>query len=191
MKGKNIENSTTEKCVRKGMHSAKECAYLSAFVALAIVAQLAFSFVPGVEIVTVLFVSYSLVMGTRRGMLAATAFSLLRVFVFGFFPTVLVLYLVYFNLLALCFGLIGLKRRACVKTLPWLVVVACACTVCFTLIDNVITPLWYGYSVKAIKAYVLASLPFMISQVVCTATSVALLLLPLAKAFSFAKKQLF
>lgn len=171
--------------------SAKECAYLAVFVALVIAMQLALSFVPGVEIVTVSFVAYSLVMGARRGTVAATAFSLLRQMVFGFFPTVLVLYLIYFNLLALCFGLIGLKWKASAKTLPWLVLIACACTVCFTLIDNVITPLWYGYSAKATKAYFFASLPFMIPQVICTAVSVSFLLIPLVKAFSFARKQLF
>lgn len=191
MKGENRQNPTTEKRVNKGARSAKECAYLAVFVALVIAAQLAFSFVPGVEIVTVSFVAYSLVMGTKRATVAATAFSLLREFVFGFFPSVLVLYLVYFNLLALCFGLLGGKFRAGLKSLPRLVLIACACTVCFTLIDCVITPFWYGYSAKATKAYVLASLPFMIPQVICTAVSVSVLLLPLTKAFSLVKKQLF
>ena len=92
---------------------------------------------------------------------------------------------------ALCFGLVGQKWRASVKTLPWLALIACVCTVGFTLIDNVITPLWYGYSAKAIGAYWFASIPFMISQVVCTAVSTVLLLLPLGKAFSLIKKQLF
>lgn len=191
MKGENRQNPITEKRVNKGARSAKECAYLAVFVALVIAAQLAFSFVPGVEIVTVSFVAYSLVMGAKRATVAATAFSLLREFVFGFFPTVLVLYLVYFNLLALCFGLLGGRCRAGLKSLPWLVLIACACTVCFTLIDCVITPFWYGYSAKATKAYFLASLPFMIPQVICTAVSVSVLLLPLTKAFSLVKKQLF
>lgn len=191
MKAENGENSTKEKGVKKAARSAKECAYLAAFVALVIAEQIVLSFVPGVELVTVSFVAYSFVMGARRGVLAATAFSLLRGLVFGFFPTVLLLYLVYFNLLALCFGLFGRKWRTSLKTLPWLVLIACACTVCFTLIDNLLTPLWYGYSAKATKAYVLASLPFMLSQVVCTAVSVALLLIPLTKAFSVIKKQLF
>lgn len=192
MNDKNRQNKTTGKRVKKAAaRSGKECAYLAAFVALVIAAQIVFSFVPGVEIVTVLFVAYSLVMGARRGMIAATAFSLLRGLVFGFFPTVLLLYLLYFNLLALCFGLVGQKWRAGVKTLPWIALLACVCTATFTLIDNVITPLWYGYSAKAIGAYWLASLPFMISQVVCTAVSIVLLLLPLAKVFSLVKKQLF
>lgn len=196
MNDKNRQNTTTEKQTKKQtekvvVRSAKECAYLATFVSLLIAAQLVFSFVPGVEIVTVLFVSYSFVMGARRGMIVATAFSLLRQLVFGFFPTVLVLYLIYFNLLALCFGLIGLKLRVNMKTLPYLTAIACVCTVCFTLIDNVLTPIWYGYSAKATRAYFLASLPFMLPQVICTAVSVAFLLLPLTKVFSLARKQLF
>ena len=192
MNKETCQNGATGKSVKKkAVRSAKECAYLAAFVALVIAAQILFSFVPGVEIVTVLFVAYAFVMGARRGMVAATAFSLLRQLVFGFFPTVLVLYLIYFNLLTLCFGVVGLKWRAGVKTLPWIILLACACSVCFTLIDNVLTPLWYSYSAKAAKAYFLASLPFMFPQVICTAVSVFFLLIPLVKVFSRVKKQLF
>lgn len=191
MNGENRQNPTIKKRVKKGARSARECAYLAAFVALLIAAQLALSFVPGVEIVTVLFVAYSLVMGVRRSMLAATAFSILRGFVFGFFPTVLLLYLIYFNLLALCFGLIGRKWQVGIKTLPFLIAVACFCTVCFTMLDNLLTPLWYAYSAQAANAYFLASLPFLLPQVVCVAVSVAFLLLPLNKAFLLIKKQLF
>ncbi len=195
MNEENRENSTTEKQVKKGVkngvRSAKECAYLAAFVALLIAAQLALSFVPGAEIVTVLFAAYAFAMGARRAMIAATAFSLLRCFVFGFFATVLLLYVIYFNLLALCFGLIGRKWQADIKTLPFLIGIACFCTVCFTMLDNVITPLWYGYSAQAANAYFLASLPFLVPQTVCVAASVAFLLLPLNKAFLLVKKQLF
>ena len=191
MNEKNRQNKTTGKRVKKAAaRSGKECVYLAAFVALVIAAQIVFSFLPGVEIVTVSFVAYSLVMGVRRGMIAATAFSLLRGLVFGFFPTVLVLYLIYFNFLSICFGLVGCKWRAGVKTLPWIVLIACVSTVCFTLIDNVLTPLWHSYSAKAARAYFLASLPFMIPQIVCTAVSVTLLLLPLTKVFALMKKQL-
>ena len=191
MKGENEQNSTTKMRKRKGVRSAKECAYLAAFVALLIASQFVLSIVPGVEIVTVLFVAFSLVMGARRGMIAATAFSLLRQFVFGFFSTVLLLYLIYFNLLALCFGLLGGKWKLSGKTLPLFVALACVCTLCFTLLDNVITTLWYAYSVEAAKAYFFASLPIALLQVVCTAISVSLLLLPLCKTLFFAKKQLF
>ena len=185
------QNRATEKRDKKGVRSAKECAYIAVFVALLIAVQLVFSIVPGVEIVTVLFVAFSVVMGERRGMIAATAFSLLRQFVFGFFPSVLLLYLIYFNLLTLCFGLLGRKWKVGGKTLPFFVGIAYVCTVCFTLIDDVITPLWYAYTFEAAKAYFFASLPFVLPQVVCTALSVSLLLFPLNKAFFLVKKQLF
>lgn len=191
MKGENEQNLMAKMQERKGMRSAKECASLSAFVALLIASQLVLSIVPGVEIVTVLFVAFSLVMGARRAVFAATAFSLLRQFVFGFFPAVLLLYLIYFNLLALCFGLLGRKWTLRGKTLPLFVVIACVFTVCFTLLDNVITPLWYAYTFEAAKAYFFAALPFLVPQVICTAISVSLLLFPLGKAFLLVKKQLF
>ena len=66
-------------------NTAREIANLAVFVALVLAAQFLFSFVAGVEIVTVLFVTYAFTFGIRRGMLAATAFSLLRMFIFGVF----------------------------------------------------------------------------------------------------------
>ena len=161
----------------------KDCAYIAVFVALTIAAQFCLSFVPGVEVVTVLFVSFSFAFGCRRGMIAATAFSLLRQLIFGFFPTVLVLYLIYYNLLALLFGFLGWWSRLTPKKLFWLTALACVCTVCFTLIDNIITPLWYGYSGRVFKLYFYASFSFMIPQVICTAISVGVLMFPLVKIF--------
>ncbi len=173
-----------------GVYSAKECAYLAAFVALVLALQLVFAAVPGVELVTVSFVAYAFAFGAKRGCIAATAFALIRQLVFGFFATVLILYLVYFNLLALLFGLLGKKLRVSGKNLVWLVLIACVCTVFFSMFDNVLTPLWYGYSARARKAYFLASLPFMIPQVICTAVSVSILFLPMVKVFSMAKRTL-
>ncbi len=169
--------------------TALDCAYIATFVALVIAVQLALSFVPGVELVTVLFVTFSFAFGAKRGMIAAVAFALLRQFVFGVFPTVLILYLIYFPLLALLFGALGRRVRPSVKNLIWLTIVACVCTVGFSLLDCVITPLWYAYTAAATRAYFYGSLSFMIPQVVCTAVSVALLFLPLTKVFSWAHKR--
>jgi hypothetical protein len=113
--------------------------------------------VPGVELVTVLFVAYAFVFGVKRSVIAAIAFSLLRQLVFGFFPTVLVLYLVYFPLLAITFGALGKKLRLSLRALILLTVIACGCSACFTLLDNVITPLWYGYSARVAEIYFYAS----------------------------------
>lgn len=170
--------------------SAKECAYLAVFVAFVIAAQLVLSAIPGVEVVTVLFVSYAYVYGCGRGMTAATAFALLRQLVFGFYPTVLVLYLIYYNLLTLGFGLLGRVKRPPQRILLWIVLLACVGTVCFSLIDNILTPLWYGYSKRAAKLYFTASLPFMIPQTVNAAISVSLLFIPLYRAFAATKRTL-
>ena len=175
---------------RIAVRSAKECAYVSVFVTLVVVAQLAFSSLPGVELVTVLFISYAFVFGVRRGVLAGVAFALVRMLVFGFSPTVLILYLLYFPALAAAFGGLGHAVKKTLFALWWLVIIACVCTASFSLIDNLITPIWYGFTAKATKAYVYASLPFMVPQIVCTAISVSVLFLPLEKALRFAKKGL-
>ena len=73
------------------------------------------------------------------------------------------------------------------KNLWWIVLVACVCTMCFTLLDNILTPLWYAYTEKATKAYFIASLPVLFPQILCTAVTVGVLFLPLRKAFGFAK----
>ena len=186
MNGKIQEKKAKKAAVR----SAKECAYLAVFVALLIAGQLLFSMIPGVEVVTVLFVAYSFVFGVRRGVLAATAFAVLRQLVFGASPTVLILYLIYFNALAAAFGCLGRTVKEPVRALWWLTLLACLCTVSFTMIDNVLTPLWYGYSARVTKMYFTASLPIMFPQVLCTAVSVGVLFLPLQKTFQFAKKGL-
>ena len=172
------------------VRSAKECAYLAVFVALVIAGQLLLSMIPGVEVVTVLFVAYSFVFGVRRGALAATAFALLRQLVFGIYPTVLVLYLIYYNALATAFGGLGHIVKDPLRSLWWLTLIACLCTVSFTMIDNVLTPLWYGYSARVTKMYFMASLPIMFPQTICTAVSVGVLFVPLQKTFQLAKKGL-
>lgn len=175
---------------KKRINTAKECVVVAVFVAVVIAVQLTLAILPGVELVTVLFVSYSFVMGWKRGMLSATAFSFLRQIVFGFFPNVLVLYLLYYNLLALGFGLLGKNFKITLKSLPIIVVLSCLGTVLFTLMDNVLTVIWYAYSAKAAQAYIFASLSFMIPQVICTAVSVSLLFLPLWRVFKWEKQKL-
>ncbi len=179
MKDNMGQNSTKRKVRAIG----KDCAYVAVFVSLTIAAQLCLSAIPGVEVVTVLFVAFAFAFGCRQGMIAATAFSLLRQLVFPFSPTVLILYLIYFNLLALLFGFLGRYIALKPKWVPILTAIACLCTVGFTMLDNVITPLWMGYSGRLFKIYFLASFSFMIPQVICTAITVGILFLPLAKIF--------
>ncbi len=170
--------------------AGKECAYLAVFVALLIGAQLCLSAIPGVEVVTVLFLSYAFVFGIRRGMLAATAFSLLRQLVFGFFPSVLIVYLLYYNFTAFVFGGVGRLVKKPLAVLWWLTLLACVCTFAFSLLDCLVTPLWYGFTEEAARAYFFAAIPVALPQLICTALTVVLLFLPLERAFASAKKRL-
>ncbi len=184
----NKQNSSKNK--KYFLRSAKECAHIAVFVATVIASQLALSALPSVELVSVLFISYAFVMGVARGALAATAFTLLRQLVFGFYPTVFILYLVYYNLLAVGFGILGKRLKNTKRNLPILLLFACVFTLFFTLFDCVITPLWYAYTAEAFRAYFVASLPFCLTQIACVAVSVLLLFLPLSKTFAWVKRNL-
>ncbi len=170
-------------------NTAKELAQLAVFVALVIAGQLALSFIPGVEIVTLLFVSYAFVFGIRRGMLAATAFTMIRQLLFGFYPIVFILYLLYFNGLAAVFGVLGKKVKSPLCALWWITLVACLATACFNGMDAILTPLWYRYTEKAARAHFIASLPVAFSQILCTAVTVGLLFFPLYKVFCLIKRK--
>lgn len=184
LNGKKEQKTTVKNGVKR---VSKECAYLAVFVALVIAAQLCLAAIPSVEVVTVLFIAYSFSFGGKRGMIAATLFSFLRMFLYGVFFNVLLLYLVYFNLLALLFGFLGGRVKNPVRSLWWLTAVACLCTVCFSLLDNIITPLWYGYTGDTLRAYFFASLTVMLPQVACTAVTVGVLFLPLERVFRLVK----
>ena len=166
--------------------SSKQIALMSVTVALLIAGQLVVSAVQGVEIVTVLLLSFCVRFGVRRGLIVATAFSLIRCFLFGFVPNVVVLYLVYYNLFAIVFGLMGIVARKI--PVPLAILVLCAVvgviTVGFTLLDDIITPWMLDYTEKSARAYFIASLPAMAVQTVCAVVTVALLWYPLNKIFS-------
>ena len=191
MNSQNGQIQTRRKTVKqRALRTSKEIAYVAVFVALVIAAQLVFAMIPGLEVVTVLFVSYAFAFGVCRGILAATAFSLLRQLVFGFVPSVLALYLLYFNFLTLLFGLLGRIVKRPSLNLWWLVVIACVCTALFSMLDNLITPFWLGYGWEETKKYFVLSLPVMFPQIGCTGVTVGFLLLPLVKAFRLSKRGL-
>lgn len=241
-----------EKTVRvRVLLSAREIAASAVMCALLLTVQYVLSFVPGVELVTALFLAFCMFFGWRCGVLTATAFSLLRCFLFGFYPNVIVLYLVYFNAFALFFGWLGTARRfqpamVCpllllilaggalalalvrlpvsvlyvgrIKGAAWaMFAVMCALgvlygallltrrgertreaaalaalaaffTVCFTLLDDVLTPLFYGYTPDAALAYFCTGFLAMLPQTVCAAVSVALLFPVLARILGGVRK---
>ena len=182
------EKTTMQKITR----STKECAFLAVFVALLIAVQFALSAIAGIELVSVLFISYVFAMGITRGLFVAVAFSLLRTLLFGFFPSVVILYRVYYVVVAVALGLLGKclkKKNTAIKTVS-VTLTSCMATAGFTLLDDIITPWFYGYTVEATKAYFLASLPVIIPHVICVAISVGVLFIPLYTAFQWLLKRL-
>lgn len=165
------------------MGKAKFVVRVAMCVALLIGSQLAFSSVSGVEIVTVMMLCFCYSYGVRHGIAVATVFSLLRCFIFGFQINVIVLYLVYYNLFALFFGWLGVRFAG--KTALWttvtVVVSAVICTALFTVLDNVITPLIFGFSKNAAAAYFYGSLYAVIPQTICTAVTVSVCFHPLTR----------
>ena len=165
------------------MQKTKFIVRMAVCVAMLIGAQMALSGVAGIEIVTVMLLSLCFSYGIRAGVAIATVFSLLRCFVFGFQVNVIVLYLVYYNLFAVFFGWLGTRFAGKITFLKLGIVVGCAVafTACFTLLDDVITPLIYGFHENAAKVYFLQSLPAMIPQMLCTLVTVPVLFPPLTK----------
>jgi len=152
-------------------------------VAILIAGQMVLSAVSGVEIVTVLMLCFAFAYGIRTGVAIATVFSLVRCFYFGFHVDIIVLYLIYFNLFGVFFGWLGKRFAGEISLLRMVIIVASAMgfTICFTLLDDTIKIVMFGFHVKAAWVYILQSLPAMITQTICTLVTVSVLFVPLTR----------
>lgn len=158
------------------MKQTKDITTIAVYTALLIAAQYALSFAAGVEVVSVMIAVFAAVFGTKKGVILGISFSLVRCLAFGFFPTVIVLYLVYFPLYAL---VMSLPAKNNVDRIWVVVPLAAVLTACFTLIDDVLTPLMMSFSKKAATAYFYSSLPTMLTHVVSVTAGTAILYAPL------------
>ena len=165
------------------MKSTKFIVRVGICVAMLIGGQLALSGLAGIEIVTAILLYLCFSYGTATGIAIASVFSLLRCFIFGFQVNVIALYLIYYNLFAMFFGWLGTRFAGKISFLKHIIIVASAMafTVFFTLLDDVITPLIYGFHPNAAKVYFYQSLYTLIPQTVCTAVTVSVLFTPLTK----------
>ena len=152
--------------------------------AMLIGAQMALSAISGVEIVTVLMLCLCFCYGIRTGVAIATVFSLLRCFVFGFQVNVIALYLIHYNLFAVFFGWLGTRFTGKISFWKQVIIVvsSMAFTVLFTLLDDVITPLIFGFHPNAAKIYFFQSLYAMVPQTMCAMVTVSVLFAPLTGA---------
>lgn len=166
------------------MKSAKSISYIAVMTALLLAAQFVLSGVAGVEVVTLLLAAFSAAFGVLSGVAVAVAFSLLRCFIYGFFPQVIVLYLIYYPLLALLFAFLG-KRRA---HLFVCIICAILSTAYFTALDGAINALFFSYNLNQLIAYLTTSLPVMGVQLVSVTVSFLLLYLPLTRVLERVKR---
>ena len=167
------------------MKATKDLTIIGLYTALLIGGQVALFGISGIEVVTLLFTAFVFYFGVLRGCILATVFSTLRCLVFGFFPNVLTLYLIYYNLFALIIGCLGnlFKHKLNAKNLLITVCVVAFLTILFTVLDNFITPLFYGYTGESLTAYFTLSLTAVIPQTICAVITVGALLIPLVKIF--------
>ena len=212
-------------------------------VAILISVQFCLSFISGVELVTVLFVSFCYVFGVKKGIIVATVFSIARCILFGFFINVIILYLIYYNFVAIVFGLLN-KHKVIFKSIApflllclgilcayyaisdipisilyqskisimlWIlfgicmciligyiilcfvtrknsandivivIALAVCCTVLFTIMDDIITPIIYGYSFDVAIGYFYNSFLALLPQAISVSISVTILFYPLKK----------
>ncbi len=165
--------------------SAKELAVLGLMTALMVGVQIPLSFVSGVELITVLFLAFTTVNKNPRALIVGLCFSFLRCIYFGFFPTVVILYIIYYCLFAVVFGALGgfIEKREKIARVLICTLVACVMTVIFTLLDDIISPLFYGMSLSQAYGYFLSSIPVMTVHIISTFISVLILYLPLEKLF--------
>lgn len=167
------------------MKRTKELAIIGVYIALLIGGQFVLGAVSGIEIVTVLLLAFCFYYGIRRSIIVVVCFSLLRCLVFGFFPSVLILYLVYYVIFAVVFGLIGNKYNHTLTPARHVLLVAIGVimVVLFTALDNIITPLYYGFGRTESIAYATASLSALLPQVLCNILTLSIFTRPLVKLF--------
>lgn len=172
----------------KQFAKTKTIIIIALFVSLLLVAQVALSALNGIEIITVLLASFVFCYGIRMGVVSTNIFIVVRCIVFGFFPSVMILYAVYYNLFVVVFGLV---RRVPNKQNAYILSVICAClmTLAFTLLDDIVTPLYFGFGIETTKAYWLMSLTVIIPQEICTLVTMLTLFPVLTKTFTICNER--
>lgn len=118
--------------------------------------------------------AYFALSGLPISILYQTRVSVMLWILFGILSAILVFYI----------ALVIAKKGEQGRELATVTALAAFCTVMFTLLDDVITPLFMGYSAEAAAAYFYTGFTAMLPQTICAAVSVFALFLPLNKALS-------
>lgn len=153
---------------KKGISGAKAVALVAIMAATIEVGKLALSFLPNMEVVTILCALYGYVFGVW-GVVAAAVFVCIEPLIYGF-GSWTVTYFIYWPMVAAVFMLLRKKEWGgrIVSTLT-----AIALTLFFGVFSSIVDGLFlFGiseYFIKNIGIYYIRGIPFYIAQLACNA----------------------
>jgi hypothetical protein len=169
----------------RGMQGARFVTTMAVMAGLLVALKFALSFLPNVEVVTLLIAVFSLVWGVRYSLPATVVFCLVEMAIYGIAGWVL-LYFIYWPTLALVFHF-ALRRKSRVVSLVLCVAIGAVFTVAFGVLSaSVETLLVVGNVAKERLAtffvsYYVKGLWFDLVHVVSVVASILALFLPLVK----------
>ena len=169
--------------------SARGIALVAIMAATIEVGKLALSFLPNIEVVTLLCALYGYVFGFY-GVVATAVFVCVEPMIYGV-GTWVATYLRYWPLVAIVFMLLGnakIKRR-----IP-ITLIALGLTVLFGILSAAIDATIYGVGIGYFKnflVYYLRGVPFYVTQLLCNAVVFPLLFLFLSKKLRSIERRFF
>ena len=171
-----------KKAEGKFKSTAKYLCYVAVMAATLTVGKLALSFIPNVEVVTLLIICYAAVFGRRYAIFATMIFCTVETAIYGFGTWVL-LYFIYWNSLAVVSSLSLIKPKLYVA-----VIIAVLFTAFFGVLSTAIDVTFAGiYGVptsdlgKLFGAYYVKGVWFYVTHVVSNLLIVSALFVPLTK----------
>lgn len=163
-----------------GMFNARSIALVGIMAATLECGKLALSFLPNIEVVTILCALYGYVFGIY-GVIGAAVFVCIEPLIYGF-GSWIITYFIYWPLVAFIFMLL---RKRGVKSRLWLTAVAVALTVGFGVLSSIVDAAFYlginkNYLSNVVLYYV-RGMVFYIVQIACNSVLFPTLFLFLAK----------
>lgn len=163
--------------------NTKDVALVGLLAAVITAAKQALSFLPNIEIVTLLFIVFTVTFGAKRALMVSVIFTTLQIAIYGFATWLLVYYFIWPMLIIVS----ALMKRK-LKTEYGFAVLAGLYGLTFGLICAVFESFFYGAAYGI--AYWVRGIPFDLIHGVSNFITVLLLYRPLCSAFIKGKKAL-
>jgi len=153
---------------------AKDIALIGLLSASITAGKLVLSFVPNVEIVTLLFIAYTVTFGLKRSLLVSFIFSTTEILIYGFSTWLLVYYIIWPSLIIIT----SLMSKR-VKSEYGYAILGSLFGFSFGFIFAIVESLFYGISYGVV--YWVSGIPFDLIHGVSNAIVILLLFKPLVK----------